>query len=76
MKPPPPLSPRENQIMLLVSDGVRDGEIADVLKISINTVDSHWRKIMMKMRASNRAQAVADFTLGKILSCQSNKTKK
>lgn len=54
-----PLTPRERQILGWLHAGRRNAEIAEALAISPNTVKNHVQKILRKMDAENRAQAVA-----------------
>lgn len=54
-----PLTAREKQILGWLHAGRRNAEIADALAISPNTVKNHVQKILRKMDAENRAQAVA-----------------
>ncbi len=53
------LTPREKEVLRLVSQGTTNQEIARQLSISLNTVKNHLKRIMEKLGASNRAQAVA-----------------
>jgi two-component system nitrate/nitrite response regulator NarL len=53
------LSPRENQVLALVTDGYSNQEIADALGIAYNTVKNHLRSILAKLGVRNRAQAAA-----------------
>ena len=55
--PPANLSPRERQILSLVSLGANNEEISDKLCISINTVRTHIYHIFRKLGVSNRLQA-------------------
>jgi len=55
------LSPRQEQIVKLIAKGKTDKEIADSVAIKKNTVGSHVRAILQKLRASSRAHAVAIF---------------
>lgn len=57
--PPRDLSPRELEVLQHVGNGHRDAEIARRLGISPATVNDHWKKILTKLRASNRAHAFA-----------------
>jgi LuxR family transcriptional regulator, regulator of acetate metabolism len=68
--PPPPagepgaalrsaLTPRETEVLDLVVAGARNGEIAERLAISLTTVKTHVRAIMVKSGASNRSQVIA-----------------
>jgi transcriptional regulator EpsA len=64
---PPPVSEtrisgvtaRERQILHLVREGMSNHEIGGTLAISPLTVKNHVQKILRKLGASNRAQAVA-----------------
>ncbi len=49
----PKISPREKQVFKLIIDGLRNREIADVLSISIKTVESHRLNLMKKLDAHN-----------------------
>jgi DNA-binding NarL/FixJ family response regulator len=53
------LSPREEEVLHLVSQGATNKEIADSLFISENTVKTHLRNIMDKLHLVNRSQAAA-----------------
>lgn len=52
------LSERENEILNLLSDGLRLKEISDRLCISINTVRSHIRHIYEKLQVNSRVDAL------------------
>ena len=52
------LSTKERDILNWVAGGKTDDEIAEILSISRNTVDSHMRNIYRKMNAHNRVSAV------------------
>ncbi|NOH04899.1 MAG: response regulator transcription factor [Chloroflexi bacterium] len=51
------LTEREQQVLLQVSDGATDKEIADALTISLNTVKTHVRNILSKLHVSTRREA-------------------
>ncbi len=53
------LSPRETEVLRLVSGGNRNQDIAKKLFISEETVKIHVRHILEKLNASDRTQAVA-----------------
>lgn len=55
------LSVREEQIIDWVAKGRTNGEISGILSISEFTVKNHMRRIMKKLCASNRTEAVAKF---------------
>jgi DNA-binding NarL/FixJ family response regulator len=59
------LTPRELEILSLLSDGLVKKEIANQLKISFATVDSHIRHIYEKLDVQNAPSAVRKaFNLG------------
>lgn len=43
------LSPRELEVLALVADGARDAQIASRLHLSARTVESHLRRIFLKL---------------------------
>lgn len=53
------LSPREVEVLALVTQGLSNQEIADRLYLTINTLKSHIRQAYRKIGATSRAQAVA-----------------
>jgi len=53
------LSPRESQVLDLLSAGYRYKEIGDELGISVETVKFHVKNICEKMHVRNRAEAIA-----------------
>jgi LuxR family maltose regulon positive regulatory protein len=53
------LTLRETEILKLVADGKANKELARLLNISDNTVETHLRKIYQKLETKNRTQAVA-----------------
>lgn len=55
------LSKREKEIIGLVSKGLQNKEIADVLSIKIPTVNNHLYNIYRKLGCSNRTEAVFAF---------------
>ena len=52
-----PLTPRETEILRLISDGRANAEIADNLHIGLGTVKGHIRDILEKLSAADRTQA-------------------
>lgn len=56
------LSRRENEILTLLSKGLRYKEIAAQLFISIETVRTHIRNIYEKLQVKTRAQALSRFS--------------
>ncbi len=55
---PVSLTPKETEILSWVAAGKTDDEIAVILGISRNTVDSHMRHVFRKLEAGNRVSAV------------------
>jgi DNA-binding NarL/FixJ family response regulator len=54
-----PLTPREQQILGLIADGMTNDRAGEQLGISPETVQSHVRNAMAKLDADTRTQAVA-----------------
>jgi len=52
-----PLTPREMQILRLVAMGLANQEIADALKISVETVKEHVQNLLRKLGVGDRTQA-------------------
>jgi DNA-binding NarL/FixJ family response regulator len=53
------LTKREREVLRLLSDGMRNEQVASVLLISPLTVRSHVKNAMKKLEADTRTQAVA-----------------
>jgi DNA-binding NarL/FixJ family response regulator len=56
---PHDLTPRELEVLTLLAEGLEQGEIARRLVISPKTVSTHIERILSKLGARSRAQAVA-----------------
>ena len=56
------LSPRENEVLALLSRGYLYKEVADAIGISMPTVKTYIRRICEKLHVHSRAQAVARYT--------------
>lgn len=54
----PPLTAREQQILLRVAQGMGNREIAESIHLSRYTVECHIRKIYQKMDGSSRTRAI------------------
>ena len=52
------LTPREQEVLTLIAEGLSNGEIAERLVISIKTVDRHRENIMRKLNLHNRVDLV------------------
>ncbi|MGB3788290.1 MAG: LuxR C-terminal-related transcriptional regulator, partial [Phormidesmis sp.] len=57
-----PLSEREQEVIVLLAQGLRDREISEQLYISERTVKFHTKNMLKKLDASTRTQAVFKAT--------------
>jgi DNA-binding NarL/FixJ family response regulator len=55
------LSPRENDVLAMLADGLTDREIAQALTISPRTVETHVSNILHKLSVRNRAEAAQRY---------------
>ena len=53
----PALTPQEVRVLQLITEGLDNGTIAEILTVSPNTVKSHVRNIFSKLGVSDRTQA-------------------
>jgi DNA-binding NarL/FixJ family response regulator len=58
------LSPRENDVLAMLADGLTDREIAAALTISPRTVETHVSNILHKLGVRNRAEAAQRYRAG------------
>jgi DNA-binding NarL/FixJ family response regulator len=56
------LSPREHEILRLLARGKAYKEMADVLGVSLGTINTHVRRIYQKLQVSSRSEAVSLFS--------------
>ncbi len=56
----PEITPREREILTLVTQGNANKEIAATLGISEDTVKQHVSRILVKLKVNDRAQATAE----------------
>lgn len=56
---PEQLSGRETEILQLIADGLGNPQIARELYLSEDTVKTHVRRLMKKLGAASRSNAVA-----------------
>ncbi len=64
-KPDVHLTTREEEVLILLSKGYANKEIAEKLSISAETVGSHLKHIYEKMHVRSRAEAVARYMTSK-----------
>jgi len=55
------LTKREQELLSALAEGRTNGQIAEDLGISLNTVKFHLKNLYGKLSVRNRAQAVATF---------------
>lgn len=55
------LSTREQEVIVVAAEGKSNAEISKALRISSFTVKNHMQRIMRKLGASNRTEAVAKY---------------
>jgi DNA-binding NarL/FixJ family response regulator len=64
-KPTIHLSAREEEVLILLSKGYSNKEIASQLSIGVETISSHLKHIYKKMHVRSRAEAVAHYMTNK-----------
>lgn len=52
------LTPKEQQILALVTHGYSNQQISDVLNISVSTVKNHVSHVLAKLKVKSRVEAV------------------
>jgi len=57
----PTFTPRERQMVELVSQGLTNRQMAGRLALSVRTVDGHLERVRSKLGCSNRVQIAAWF---------------
>lgn len=55
------LTPRELEVLALMATGATNNRIAEQLVITDGTVKSHVKRILRKLRAANRSEAIARY---------------
>ena len=59
------LSAREEEVLILLTKGYSNKEIASKLNLSVDTIRSHLKHIYEKMHVRSRAEAVAKYVTAK-----------
>ncbi len=57
---PNKLSERETEILTLIAKGLKRNEVANLLKLSPNTVAAHLKRVYNKLNVSTRAEATME----------------
>ena len=60
------LTTREEEVLVMLSKGYSNKEIADRIELSVDTVRSHLKHIYEKMHVRSRAEAVARYMTSKL----------
>jgi len=55
---PDKLTPREREVLQLIAEGYTNREIADILKISIKTVQAHRNNLMQKLDLHSQGELI------------------
>lgn len=55
---PANLSPREYEVLKLITKGLRTNQIADELHVSVHTINSHRKNILKKLNLSSPAELI------------------
>lgn len=61
------LTRREKEVLNMIAEGYTNNEIADKLFISVSTVDSHRKNMLMKMDVKNTAALIKKCALLKLI---------
>jgi DNA-binding NarL/FixJ family response regulator len=59
---------REKEVLMLVANGLTNSEIAQQLLISVNTVDTYRKSLLLKLNAKNTAELVKLAFIHKLIS--------
>jgi DNA-binding NarL/FixJ family response regulator len=59
---------REKEVLLLISDGLTNGDIAQKLSLSVNTVDTYRKSLLLKLNAKNSVELVKLALMNKLIS--------
>lgn len=56
-----PLSPKENQVLAFLSEGLSYKMVADKLGVSYSTINTHTKRIYEKLHISSLGEAIAYY---------------
>lgn len=62
------LTRREKEVLLLIAEGLTDNEISERLFISVTTVHTHRKNLLMKLEARNTAELIKNAVQHRIIS--------
>jgi DNA-binding NarL/FixJ family response regulator len=68
------LSVREEQVLVMVSEGYSNKIIASKLELSIDTVCSHLKRVFTKLHVSSRTEAVVRYMASKTPATRTDRT--
>jgi DNA-binding NarL/FixJ family response regulator len=54
----PSITRREKEVLLLIAEGLTNQQIADKIFVSVTTVETHRKNLLMKLEAKNTAELV------------------
>lgn len=57
-KPLPFLTRREKEVLILIAEGLTNGQIADKIFVSVTTVNTHRKNLLMKFEVTNTANLI------------------
>ncbi|PUZ27759.1 two component transcriptional regulator, LuxR family [Chitinophaga costaii] len=63
----PPLTKRERQLLHLIADGKTNNEIAELLSLSVLTIETHRKNLMQKFGVKNAAALIKAATAHHLL---------
>jgi len=64
----PKLSPTEIKVLYLLTQGLENEEIANIMNVSTHTIKAHIQSILRKLEAKNRTHAACIAIINKLIS--------
>lgn len=64
----PKLSPTEIKVLCLLTQGLENEEIANIMNVSTHTIKAHIQSILRKLEAKNRTHAACIAIINKLIS--------